>query len=132
MLAQCDELLDQVTTRYDVDKYMVVAVWGVENDYGWIFDKRSLPASLSTLPFYEYRQSFFQGEFLATLELLWAGDIRDAGIADSWVEVLDHTQFVPSTYTRIAMNFDGDGYCDLVNSVLDTLGSTADYLKKVD
>ncbi len=79
MLAQHDKLLDQVAARYGVDKYTVVAVWGVESDYGRIFGKRPLLTSLSTLSCYGRRQSFFQGEFLATLKLLQAGDIRDAG-----------------------------------------------------
>lgn len=78
MLAQHDKLLDQVAARYGVDKYTVVAVWGVESDYGRIFGKRPLLTSLSTLSCYGRRQSFFQGEFLATLKLLQAGDIRDA------------------------------------------------------
>ncbi|RCI56510.1 lytic murein transglycosylase, partial [Pseudomonas aeruginosa] len=80
MLAQHDKLLDHVAARYGVDKYTVVAVWGVESDYGRIFGKRPLLTSLSTLSCYGRRQSFFQGEFLATLKLLQAGDIRDAGI----------------------------------------------------
>ena len=84
MLAQHDKLLDQVAARYGVDKYTVVAVWGVESDYGRIFGKRPLLTSLSTLSCYGRRQSFFQGEFLATLKLLQAGDIRDAGITGSW------------------------------------------------
>lgn len=83
MLAQHDKLLDQVAARYGVDKYTVVAVWGVESDYGRIFGKRPLLTSLSTLSCYGRRQSFFQGEFLATLKLLQAGDIRDAGITGS-------------------------------------------------
>ena len=103
--------------------------WGVESDYGRIFGKRPLLTSLSTLSCYGRRQSFFQGEFLATLKLLQAGDIRDAGITGSWAG-LGHTQFMPSTYARIAVDFDGDGRRDLVGSVPDALGSTANYLKK--
>lgn len=93
MLAQHDKLLDQVAARYGVDKYTVVAVWGVESDYGRIFGKRPLLTSLSTLSCYGRRQSFFQGEFLATLKLLQAGDIRDAGITGSWAGAFGHTQF---------------------------------------
>lgn len=130
MLAQHDKLLDQVAARYGVDKYTVVAVWGVESDYGRIFGKRPLLTSLSTLSCYGRRQSFFQGEFLATLKLLQAGDIRDAGITGSWAGAFGHTQFMPSTYARIAVDFDGDGRRDLVGSVPDALGSTANYLKK--
>ena len=129
MLAQHDKLLDQVAARYGVDKYTVVAVWGVESDYGRIFGKRPLLTSLSTLSCYGRRQSFFQGEFLATLKLLQAGDIRDAGITGSWAGAVGHTQFMPSTYARIAVDFDGDGKRDIWGSPGDALASTANYLK---
>ncbi len=129
MLAQHDKLLDQVAARYGVDKYTVVAVWGVESDYGRIFGKRPLLTSLSTLSCYGRRQSFFQGEFLATLKLLQAGDIRDAGITGSWAGAFGHTQFMPSTYARIAVDFDGDGRRDLVGSVALAIALLSDRLR---
>lgn len=130
MLARHGELLDRVAREYQVDKYAVVAVWGVESDYGRIAGKRPLLTSLGTLSCYGRRQSFFQGEFFATLKLLQQGDLRDAGITGSWAGAFGQTQFMPSTYARIAVDFDGDGHRDLVGSVADALASTANYLRK--
>ena len=122
--------LERVQAEYGVDPATVVAVWGVESDYGRSFGKRPLLASLSTLSCFGRRQPFFQGEFLATLQLLARGDLQDAGITGSWAGAFGHTQFMPTTYQRIAVDFDGDGRRDLVGSVPDALGSTANYLKR--
>lgn len=122
--------LARVQAEYGVDPATVVAVWGVESDYGHSFGKRPLLASLSTLSCFGRRQPFFQGEFLATLQLLARGDLQDAGITGSWAGAFGHTQFMPTTYQRIAVDFDGDGRRDLVGSVPDALGSTANYLKR--
>lgn len=130
MLSQHADLLRQVAARYHVDPATVVAVWGVESDYGRITGKRPLLVSLSTLSCYGRRQAFFRGEFIATLKLLQAGDIRDSGITGSWAGAFGQTQFMPSTYARIAEDFDGDGRRDLVGSTADALASTANYLRK--
>jgi glucose-6-phosphate 1-epimerase len=124
------DLLRKVAARYQVDPATVVAVWGVESDYGRITGKRPLLVSLSTLSCYGRRQPFFQGEFIATLKLLQQGDIRDSGITGSWAGAFGQTQFMPSTYARIAEDFDGDGHRDLVGSTADALASTANYLRK--
>nr|WP_152228003.1 lytic murein transglycosylase [Pseudomonas sp. SCB32] len=129
-MAEHAELLRKVAARYQVDPAAVVAVWGVESDYGRITGKRPLLVSLSTLSCYGRRQSFFQGEFFATLKLLQQGDIRDSGITGSWAGAFGQTQFMPSTYARIAEDFDGDGHRDLVGSTADALASTANYLRK--
>ncbi|SDH90147.1 lytic murein transglycosylase [Pseudomonas panipatensis] len=130
MLAQHGELFDRVARQYQVDKYTVAAVWGVESDFGRITGKRPLLTSLSTLSCYGRRQDFFRGELFATLKLLQDGDLRDTGITGSWAGAFGQTQFMPSTYARIAVDFDGDGHRDLVNSVPDALASTANYLRK--
>lgn len=130
MMAEHAELLRKIAARYQVDPAAVVAVWGVESDYGRTVGKRPLLVSLSTLSCYGRRQAFFQGEFLSTLKLLQAGDIRDSGITGSWAGAFGQTQFMPSTYARIAEDFDGDGHRDLVGSTADALASTANYLHK--
>lgn len=130
MLAEHAATLARAQAEYGVDPATIVAVWGVESDYGRSFGKRPLLTSLSTLSCFGRRQSFFQGEFIATLQLLASGDLRDAGITGSWAGAFGHTQFMPSTYQRIAVDFDGDGRRDLVGSIPDALGSTANYLKR--
>lgn len=130
MLDTHRDLLARVSREYGVDPETVVAIWGVESDYGRIFGKRPLLTSLSTLSCEGRRQSFFRGEFIATLKLLQAGDIQAEGLTGSWAGAFGHTQFIPSTYARIAVDGDGDGRRDLVNSIPDALASTANYLKR--
>ena len=129
MLQQHASTLAQVEARYGVDRHTVVAVWGVESDYGQVFGKRPLLTSLATLSCAGRRQTYFQGEFIALLKLLHAGDLSAEGLTGSWAGAFGHTQFMPSTYARIAVDFDGDGRRDLVNSIPDALASTASYLK---
>ena len=130
MLATHAELLGRVSQAYGVDPATVVAVWGVESDYGRVFGKRPLLVSLSTLSCFGRRQAFFRGEFLTTLKLLQAGDVRVEGLNGSWAGAFGHTQFMPSTYQRIAVDFDGDGRRNLIDSIPDALASTANYLVK--
>ncbi len=122
--------LAQVSQRYGVDPQTVVAVWGVESDYGKTFGKRPLLTSLATLSCFGRRQEFFRGEFFATLNLLQAGDLKPEGLTGSWAGAFGHTQFMPTTYQRIAVDGDGDGRRDLVASIPDALASTANYLKQ--
>ncbi|GAA4857320.1 lytic murein transglycosylase [Luteimonas vadosa] len=130
MLREHAEVLERIGNEYGVDPETVVAVWGVESDYGKTFGKRPLLQSLATLSCFGRRQDFFRGELFATLGLLQSGDLRDAGLTGSWAGAFGHTQFMPSTYKRIAVDFDGDGRRDLVGSIPDALASTANYLKR--
>ena len=122
------DLLARVSQAYGVDAETVVAVWGVESDFGRVFGKRPLLVSLSTLSCFGRRQPFFRGEFLATLKLLQDGDIQAEGLSGSWAGAFGHTQFMPTTYAHIAVDFDDDGRRDLVGSIPDALASTANYL----
>lgn len=130
MLTANAATLARVSQQYGVDPATVVAVWGVESDYGKTFGKRPLLVSLATLSCFGRRQEFFRGEFFATLKLLQSGDLRPEGLTGSWAGAFGHTQFMPSTYQRIAVDGDGDGRRDLVASIPDALASTANYLKQ--
>jgi glucose-6-phosphate 1-epimerase len=130
MLAEHAALLQRVQAQYGVDPETVVAVWGVESNYGRTFGKKPLLASLATLSCAGRRQAFFRSEFFATLKLIQSGDLRPEGLVGSWAGAFGHTQFMPSTYTRIAVDFDGDGRRDLVGSIPDALASTANYLRR--
>jgi glucose-6-phosphate 1-epimerase len=129
-LAQHRALLEQISAQYGVDPATVVAVWGVESDYGRVFGKRPLLQSLATLSCNGRRQPFFKGELLALLKLINSGDLNPAGLTGSWAGAFGHTQFMPSTYARIAVDGDADGRRDLVASIPDALASTANYLKQ--
>jgi len=129
-LDQHRDLLASVSAQYGVDPATIVAVWGVESDYGRVFGKRPLLQSLATLSCNGRRQPFFRGELLALLKLLDAGDLSADGLTGSWAGAFGHTQFMPSTYARIAVDGDGDGRRDLVASIPDALASAANYLKQ--
>lgn len=130
MLAAHRALLDRIAGGYGVDPATVVAVWGVESDYGRVFGKRPLLQSLATLACEGRRQAFFRGELLALLKLIDAGDLQGEGLTGSWAGAFGHTQFMPSTYARIAVDGDGDGRRDLVGNIPDALASTAHYLAR--
>lgn len=130
MLQQHRDLLQRVSAQYGVDPVTIVAVWGVESDYGRVFGKRPLLQSLATLSCAGRRQSFFRGELLALVKLIDKGDLQAQGLTGSWAGAFGHTQFMPSTYARIAVDGDGDGRRDLVGSIPDALASTANYLKR--
>ncbi|MCC8669207.1 lytic murein transglycosylase [Xanthomonas arboricola] len=130
MLATHRDLLTRLSEQTGVDPATIVAVWGVESDYGRVTGKRPLLVSLATLSCAGRRQPFFRGELLALLGLLQQGDLSPDGLTGSWAGAFGQTQFMPSTYARIAVDGDGDGRRDLVASIPDALASTANYLVK--
>src|SRR5690606_29961251 len=130
MLREHADVLARVEERYGVDPATVVAVWGVESDYGNTFGKRPLLQSLSTLSCFGRRQDFFRGELFSAMRIVERRDIAADALRGSWAGAFGHTQFMPSTFERIAVDFDGDGRRDLVGSVPDALASTANYLKQ--
>jgi len=130
MLAQWQAVLARVEAEYGVDPATVVAVWGVESNYGRNFGSRSLLTSLSTLSCFGRRQPYFRGEFFATMKIMQDEHMAPERLVGSWAGAFGHTQFMPSTYLRLAVDFDGDGRRDLVDSVPDALASTANYLRK--
>ena len=130
MLRQWSSSLAAAESRYGVDRATIVAVWGVESDFGRSIGKRPLVQSLATLSCFGRRQSYFRGEFAATMKILDRGDVAPEHLTGSWAGAFGHTQFMPSTFLRLAVDLDGDGRRDVVDSVPDALGSTANYLAK--
>ncbi|MCA3630534.1 MAG: lytic murein transglycosylase [Methylobacterium sp.] len=131
LLQKHASLLSRIEQAYGVDRHTVVAVWGVESDYGNISGGRFLPQALSTAAcFGPRRREFFRGELISTLKIIERGDLAAEKLRGSWAGAFGHTQFIPSTYLRLAVDFDGDGKRDLVDSIPDALASTANYLKR--
>jgi lytic murein transglycosylase len=131
MMARWNEALSTAESRFGVDKATITAVWGVESDYGRSFGTRPVIQSLATLACSSNRRAaYFRQELIAALKILQHGDIDPAQFNGSWAGAFGHTQFMPSTFLRIAVDLDGDGRKDLINSVPDALGSTAAYLHK--
>jgi len=129
-LAQHRDTLKRVEHTYGVPAHTVVAVWGVESNYGQSFGKYPLVQALATLSCAGHRQAFFQKELLATLRIAQAGDVKPEALVGSWAGAFGHTQFMPTTYERLAVDFDGDGHRDLTASIPDALASTAHFLQK--
>ena len=130
MLREHAATLADVSAQYRVDKEAIVAVWGVESDFGRVAGKRPLLVSLATLACEGRRQAYFREEFLATLKILQSGDVREEDLRGSWAGAFGQTQFMPTTFLRLAVDFDKDGRRDLVGSEADALASTANYLAK--
>lgn len=124
------EALASAAERYQVDSATLLAVWGVESNYGRNVGKRPLLTSLATLSCFGRRQAYFRNEFFSALKILNAGDIAAERLVGSWAGAFGHTQFMPSTFLRLAVDGDGDGKRDVVDSIPDALASTANFLHK--
>lgn len=129
-LAEHHDVLSRASSVYGVPVETIVAVWGVESNFGSISGKYPLLQALGTLSCEGRRQSYFRGEFFATMRILQRGDLREEQLKGSWAGAFGHTQFMPTTYEELAVDFDGDGRRDLVSSTADALASTANFLKK--
>jgi lytic murein transglycosylase len=116
--------------RFGVDAAAVVAVWGVESNFGQNFGARPVIQSLASLACLGSRRNdYFRGELIAALKIVDRGDVKPEEFTGSWAGAFGNTQFMPSTFLRLAVDMDGDGRRDVVGSVADALGSTANFLR---
>jgi lytic murein transglycosylase len=130
MLNRHKATFDAVEKAYGVDRYIITAIWGVESNYGTLGGDRPVLRSTATLACVGRRQNYFRDEFLATLEILHRGDVRPEQLKGSWAGAFGPTQFMPTSFKRFAVDFDGDGRRDVVDSTADMIASTANNLKK--
>ena len=130
ILAQHRATFDAVEKAYGVDRHFVAAIWGVESNYGTQIGERSVIRSTATLACVGRRQDYFREEFLSALEILARGDVKADHLKGSWAGAFGPTQFMPTSFKRYAVDFDGDGRRDVVESVPDVIASTANNLKK--
>ena len=130
MMAKYADALARAEQRFGVDRATLVAVWGVESDYGRAFGARPVVQSLATLSCYGDKPAYYRSELLAALTILQRGDVRADHFNGSWAGAFGHTQFMPSTFLHTAVDMEGNGHPDIVESVPDALGSTANFLHK--
>jgi peptidoglycan lytic transglycosylase B len=130
VLAKYRPIFDAAEKSFGVDRYVVTAIWGIESNYGTAIGERSVIRSTATLACVGRRQDYFREEFLSALEILARGDIQAAHLKGSWAGAFGPTQFMPTAFKRYAVDFDGDGRRDVVDSPADLIGSTANNLKK--
>jgi lytic murein transglycosylase len=128
-LAKYAKTLDAVEKRYGVPREIVVAIWGRETAYGTVKPTKNAVQALATLGFIGARKSYFYPELLAALEILEGDHLPLSELKSSWAGAMGQSQFLPSKFLRFAVDQDGDGRRDIWNSVPDTLGSIANYLR---
>jgi membrane-bound lytic murein transglycosylase B len=129
ILAQYRSQFDAMERAYGVDRNIVTAIWGIESNFGTAIGERPVVRSTATLACVGRRQDYFRNEFLATLEILDRGDISPERLKGSWAGAFGPTQFMPTSFKRFAVDFDGDGRRDVVDSPADLIASTANNLK---
>ncbi|MGY3440230.1 MULTISPECIES: lytic murein transglycosylase [unclassified Bradyrhizobium] len=129
MLQRHAALLSKIEQQYGVPRQILVAIWGLETDFGK-GDMGKLPVFrvLATLAHDCRRTDLFQGELLAALKILQRGDLRLNDMIGAYAGEIGQTQFLPSSYIKYGVDFDGDGHVDLRHSVPDVLASTANLL----
>ena len=129
LLAQYAPTFAAVERAYGVDRSIVAAIWGVESNYGTMGGDRPVLRSTATLACVGRRRDYFRGEFLAALEILQHGDIPPDHLVGSWAGAFGPTQFMPTSFLRYAVDFDGNGHRDVVDSIPDMIASTANNLR---
>ena len=124
------ERLAAIEARYGVDAEAVLAIWGMETNYGSFRGDMPVVESLATLAFQGRRRAWAEGELVAALRILQAGDAGPAEMRGSWAGAMGHTQFMPSSFLAHAVDFTGDGRRDVWGSdPTDALASAANYLR---
>lgn len=123
-------LLNRVERRFGVPKELIMAIWTMESDNGrGDIGKLSVVRTVATLAHDCRRSQFFQNELIATLTILQRGDLPLSELKGGFAGELGQTQFLPSSYIKYGVDFDGNGHVDLRRSVPDVLASTANLLK---
>lgn len=130
MLKQHGKTLKAIEKTYGVDRHIVTALWGIESDFGRKTGDFFIPHGLANVICSGRRVKFFRNELIQALKIVARGDIKLEHLQGSWAGAFGQPQFLPSTYMRLAVDFDGDKRRDLVNSVPDALASAANFLRK--
>ncbi|MHA6791145.1 lytic murein transglycosylase [Pseudomonas bijieensis] len=129
LIQQNAQVLQSIEQRYGVDREALVAVWGMESNFGQFQGTKSVINSLATLAYEGRRPGFAHAQLIAALQILQQGDITPEKMLGSWAGAMGQTQFIPTTYNTHAVDFDGDGRRDIWGSSTDALASTAHYLQ---
>ena len=129
LYAQHREFLRDLTRQYGVPGHYLVAFWGLETNYGSYLGNMPTLDSLATLACDQRRSKFFTAELLTALALVQRDELEPDSMRGSWAGAMGHTQFMPGTYERAAVDGDGDGRIDLWGSQRDALASAANFLR---
>ncbi|WP_428924651.1 lytic murein transglycosylase [Marinibacterium sp. SX1] len=131
MLSRHNGVLSQIESRYGVEKEIVVAIWGIESQYGARRGDVPVVSAVATLAYDGRRRELFEKQLIAALKILQAGDVSPEGMVGSWAGAMGHTQFIPTSYLAFAVDFTGDGRRDIwSDDPTDALASAAAYLDR--
>jgi len=126
---QYSGLLQRIESQYGVQGPVLIAIWGLETDFGSYIGSFSTIRSLATLAYDCRRSDKFRAELIDALRIVQRGDLNPSTMHGAWAGEIGQTQFMPSSYVKFAVDFDGKGRRDLIHSVPDVLASTAKYLQ---
>ena len=122
------QTLAAVEQRYGVQSEVILAIWGIETNFGGFMGGTNTVHALATLTHGGYRTDFFRKELLTALRIVSDGHVSPSNMVGSWAGAMGHPQFMPSSFMRYAVDFRGEGAKDIWNSVPDALASAANYL----
>ena len=123
-------LFETVEKRFKVERWVILAIWGMESSYGSLKDKWDVIRSLATLAHAKYRGDYFRNELLIALRILQDNKFPRDQFVGSWAGAMGQTQFMPKNFSDYAIDFSGDGRRDIWGNVPDAIGSTGNYLNK--
>jgi lytic murein transglycosylase len=129
MLRQYAGTLTRIEQQFGVPGSVLIAIWGLETDYGSNVGKFATIRSLASLAYDCRRTDMFQAELMDALRIVERGDLAPAEMHGAWAGEIGQTQFMPSSYIKYAIDYDGNGRRDLIRSPVDVLASTANYLR---
>ena len=125
-----DQRLNQIEAKYGVDQRVIMAIWGVETNFGGFMGGTNVIEALATLAYDGRRRNWAEKELIKALSIIQSGDITASRMEGSWAGAMGHTQFMPSSYLAYAQDFTGNGKRDIwSNDPTDGLASTANYLR---
>src|ERR1044071_6549795 len=128
--AELKSLFDRVEKQFQVEREIIIAIWGIETDFGNAKDRWDVFRSLSTLAYVRYRPPYFRNELMVALKIMQDGHISRGEMLSSWAGAMGQTQFMPSNFVDYAIDFSGDGKADIWTNIPDAMGSSGNYLKK--
>jgi membrane-bound lytic murein transglycosylase B len=121
---------DAVEKKFGVDRWVLLALWGMESDFGTEKDRWDVFRSLATLAYVKYRHPYFRNELIVAMRIMQDNKFSRERMVSSWAGAMGQSQFMPSNFVDYAVDFSGDGLIDIWSNVPDVLGSTANYLHK--
>lgn len=124
------ELIDKVSKHYNVQPQFIVALWGIESDFGRNMGSFKIIDSIATMSWEGRRAKFFRRELLSALKIIDEGNIAYQDMKGSWAGAMGQTQFMPTSFEELAVDFDKDGRRDIWGTKADIFASIANYLSK--